>query len=405
MKRLARRKRRVCLCLLAAIAAFSLAGCWDRRELNDLAIAVGMGFDKQGDKIRITTQIVNPGEVASKTGNANYGTPVSTLSAAESTTFEALRKLTTVAPRRIFSSHLRMLVIGEEQARLGISKVIDGVSRNHEFRSDFYLIIAKGTTAERVLSILTPIEKIPANKLFKTLEMSEKVWAPTVKMKLDQFINELSDPTRQTVLTGLKIVGDPEEGEKTSNLSRTEPSTYLKYSGLALFKGDKLVDWMNDQESKGYNYIVENVQSTVGHLTCPDGGTLGVEIVHVKSKMKGYVKDGKPGIVLHIIAEENIGEVQCRIDLTKEETLKQLEETAARNLKDIVGDSIRKAQKNKADIFGFDQAIEIAEPKVWQRQLKSRWDELFATLPVTIHTEIHIRKLGTIRNSLYERKE
>ena len=43
-----------------------LTGCWSRRELNDLAISVGMGFDKKDDQVQVTIQIVNPGEVASK---------------------------------------------------------------------------------------------------------------------------------------------------------------------------------------------------------------------------------------------------------------------------------------------------------------------------------------------------
>ncbi|GGI45382.1 spore germination protein KC [Paenibacillus marchantiophytorum] len=391
------------LCILTLLGCV-LSGCWDRHELNDLAITVGMGFDKSGKEFLVTSQIVNPNEVAAKKGSG-YSTPITTLSATGVSTLEAVRKMTTMAPRKIFASHLRILVIGEELARHGISKVMDGVSRDHEVRSDFYIIVAKGTTANKVLKILTPIERIPANKMFKTLETSEKSWSPTVSVQLDRFLTNLGDPTREAVLTGLIVTGDSKKGENKSNLNLTSPGAILEYSGLALFKKDKLVDWLNEEESKGYNYVMGNVKSTMGHLTCPQGdGTLSVEIIREKTKMKGKIVNGKPEINLSVYLEQNISEVQCQIDLLDPQTITELEQLAQKNLISVMQSVIQKAKKNKADIFGFGEAIEDAAPKTWTR-IKSNWENEFVDLNVHISVEVQIRRLGTINNSLIERSE
>ncbi|TXK84790.1 Ger(x)C family spore germination protein [Paenibacillus sp. N3.4] len=389
--------------ILGALILLStlLSGCWDRHELNDLAIAVGLGFDRNGDQFKVTTQIVNPNEVASKKASG-YSTPITTLTATATSTLEAVRKLTTSAPRKIFLSHMRIIVIGEDLARSGISDVMDGISRDHEMRSDFYLIVAKGTTAENVLKILTPIERIPANKMFKTLETSEKSWAPTVSIQLDRFLSNLSNPTRQSVLTGIVINGDVKKGKTKENLGRTNPHAVLAYSGLALFKEDKLLDWMNDQESKGYNYIMGNVRSTIGHVTCPQGGTIAMEVVRSNTKVKGKVVSGKPQIDISIHIEENISEVQCKIDLLAPGAIHELELINEQNLRRIVLSSINKAKKNKADIFGFGDAIESASPKLWT-QIKADWDTHFADLQIVIHPDVQIRRLGTTNNSIIER--
>ncbi|MCY9662492.1 Ger(x)C family spore germination protein [Paenibacillus chondroitinus] len=397
MKRLGR-----ILCTLSLLGLV-LSGCWDRHELNDLAITVGVGLDKSGDEYLVTVQIVNPNEVASKKG-AGYSTPITTLSARGISILEAARKLTTSAPRKLFASHLRIIVIGEELAREGVAKVLDGITRDHEIRSDFYLIVARGTTASKVLQILTPIERIPANKMFKTLETSEKAWAPTVSVRIDQFITKLSEPTTESVLTGIRIEGDPKKGRSKSSLGETKPITNLQYTGLALFKQDKLVDWLNEDESKGYNYIVGNVKSTMGHLECPKGGTLTVEIIRSKTKMKGVVKNGKPEINLHVILEENVSEVQCDIDLLKPETIHELEETAAKALKKVMYASINKAKENKADIFGFGEVIEDVSPKLW-KEMEPDWQNEFAKLQVNISADLHIRRLGTTNNSIIMRRE
>ncbi|CAG7646894.1 Ger(x)C family spore germination protein [Paenibacillus allorhizosphaerae] len=396
-------KPTVVCCLLIVVAA-ALSGCWDRRELNDLAIAVGLGLDKQENNIRVTTQIVNPGEVATKKGMGGYSTPVSTFSATEPTIFEAIRRLTTIAPRKILSSHLQVLVIGEALARQGIAKVMDGISRNHEFRSDFYLVIAKGDRAENILQILTPVEKIPASKMFNSLEISEKAWAPTVKMPLDKFISDLSSPTKDTVLTGVRITGAQETGKTKGNMNRSVPHANLQYAELALFKRDKLIDWLSEQESKGYNYIMGNVKSTIGHLSCPRGGAIAVEVIRTKSKIKGKVEHGIPKITIDLYVEQDIAEVLCSMDVTKTETIDQLENISKKTLAHIVQSAITVAKKNKADIFGFGEAIEDADPKAWT-EMKKDWDRRFADLDVEVRVEVQIRRLGTTNNSLMEEGE
>jgi spore germination protein KC len=378
-----------------------LTSCWDRHELNEIAIAVGIGMDRTEDGVRVSIQIVNPGEVASNKTGGGYSPPISVFSATEATTLEAIRKLTTAVPREIFSSHLRIMVIGEELAREGIAEILDGITRSYEIRSDFYLIVAKETTAKNVISILAPVEKIPANRMFTTLEMSEKMWAPTTTVLLDQLLNDISNPTKDSILTGIELKGDIETGKTLKNLERSEPYTNLQYSGLALFKKDKLVDWFNKDESKGYNYIMDNVHHTIAHVHCPKGGKLGLEIMRSKSRIKGMISHGKPKIVVNLYLEENISEVQCKIDLTDVGTIHKLEKITEKELLRITALAVRKAKENHTDVFGFGLAIEDANPKAWVH-MKDNWDQDFVDLDVSFHVHVKIRKVGTINNSIVE---
>lgn len=387
--------------VFAILVALMLSGCWDRRELNDLSIAVGLGLDKRGDLIEITAQIVNPGEVASRQGISAYRAPVSSFSTTGLSTFEAIRKMTMVAPRQIFTSHLRVMVIGEDMARSGLKKVIDGISRDREFRTDFYLIVAKGLTAKRVLETMTSIEKIPANKLFVSLDAAEKTWAPAVKMQLDRFLSDLIKPAKSTVMTGIVIEGNPEAGKSIENVENIDQPAKLKYAGIAIFKNDKLVDWLNEEESKGYSYIMGHVNNSAGHVNCPNDGKVALEVIRSKSRIKGKIVDGEPRINVELFVEENVGEVQCALDLTKQENLKRIEELGEEKLTRILESAIEKAKKNKADIFGFGEAIEDANPAQWTR-LQKDWDERFARLNVSVSVRVKLRRLGTITNSIYE---
>lgn len=59
-----------CLRLILSFALLLplLTGCWDRQELNELGIMLGLGVDKDGDMIKVSAQVVVPNEVSSKAG-------------------------------------------------------------------------------------------------------------------------------------------------------------------------------------------------------------------------------------------------------------------------------------------------------------------------------------------------
>lgn len=386
--------------LLFTLFLTLLTGCWSRKELNDLGIVSGMAIDKaQNGRYELTVQMVAPGEVASQKGGGTQ-VPVTTYSISATSLMEAARKMTTEAPRRLYFPHLRILIIGKELADEGISKVLDFVSRDHEFRTDFYIVVAKEGKASKYLDIMTPIEKIPAQQMFTKLETSEKVWAPTSAVKLNDLVSALVSPGRNPILTGIEIVGDVEKGSSKENTNRINPEARIVYRDIALFNKDKLVGWFNPDESKGYNYIVDKVKQTAGDIPCPGKkGKVVVEIIRSKTKLKGKVENGVPSIEVKVDEEGNVAEVECKdIDLTKTETISQLEKESNEKVEKVVNDAISKAKGLGTDVFGFGEAIHRADPKYW-KTVEKDWNKAFKDVKVQVKADVKLRRTGTINNS------
>ncbi|WP_255600847.1 hypothetical protein [Lysinibacillus sp. K60] len=57
-------KHKVSFILLLSVLLL-LGGCWNKRELNELAIVTAVGVDKSDELFEISVQIVNPSQVAS----------------------------------------------------------------------------------------------------------------------------------------------------------------------------------------------------------------------------------------------------------------------------------------------------------------------------------------------------
>ncbi|GLX67477.1 Ger(x)C family spore germination protein [Paenibacillus glycanilyticus] len=394
-------RRTLMLTMLVVTITLTLTGCWNRRELNDLAIALAIGIDKAGDQYMVSVQVVDPGEVASN-NRTSTRTPVTLYQAKGQTIFEAIRKMTTVSPRTIYSAHLRMLIIGEDLAKEGIGDALEYMSRYYEHRTDFYIAIARETSAASTLKILTHLESIPANQLFSSLQTSQKEWAPTASITLDQLIMDLVDKGKEAVVTGLRLRGDQEIGQSRSNVEQISSPAQLQYSGLAVFREDKLVGWLNDIESRGYSYIHDDIYNTVGVINCPEGGKMTLEVIRSKTTTKAKMINGKPEIRLGIRTELSIGEVLCNIDLTQKSSIYELEHQGEARVRGFVERTIKEAQENyKVDIFGFGDVVHRAYPAYW-KQVEDEWDSIFETIPVEVDVVFNIRQTGTVNNSFMQ---
>jgi spore germination protein KC len=384
--------KKIVVVVMAFFQIIVLSGCWDSREIDTLAITICVGIDKNKDGYIVTQQILNPGNIISKEGK-NFS-PVIIYSDTGKDIFEIFRRLTTQSPRKMYVSHLKMFVFGQKVAEEGIQEIIDFFARGPEFRSDYYFIVAKDTTAKDVLSIQTPLEIVPGMKLYESLETSEKAWAPTKAVRIFELINCLTSDGKDPVMTGIEITSGVENSESTEALSISDDIKKLKYSSLGVFKKDKLIGWLDENESKGYNYIIGNVDSTVEYVNYEDISKITLEVKSAKSKIKVMLVDDKPAINVEINLIQNITAIEGNFDPINKDNEKNINDLSEEKIKSMCNKTINKVQKElKSDIFGFGDEIHRKYPELWE-ELKYNWDEEFSNLPVITTVNVKINQLG-----------
>ncbi len=391
--------------LLMILMLTFTSGCWDVRELSDLGITVALGLDKKGDEFNVAVQVVNPGEISRISGGAGTKKPVTVYEETGETITEAFRKILTTSPNNIYLSHVRVVVIGEELAKDRMKYVLDFISRNHEFRTDFFLIVAKDSTADTILKVMTATENVPANKIYESLEKSEELYAPTKAVTLDDLKMDLLNKGKQPVLTGIRLIGDEDRAASEENVKNLKNTSKLKYENLAVFKKDRLIGWLSEDESKGYNYLINNVVRANGVVTCPDGGKLGMNLIKTKTKLQSEFTGDQPIMNIEITGEGNIDEVSCGIDITKQDNIAKLEQIWNQRITSLCLKAVDSAQEEfQSDIFGFGEVIHRQHPRKW-KPLKDHWDEEFKDLEVKVTTKLKIRRFGTITDSIVSELE
>ncbi len=371
--------------LLLTLTLITLPGCWNRRELDTLAIVAGAAIDKipGEEKIRITAQVINPSAMQSpQTGEMSAGAKeYVNFSETGTTVFEVARKITTFSSRKLYWPHNQVLILSEDICKHGISHWIDFFIRDHETRLRVKVLVSEGE-ARSILEKEAALEKLPAREIGEIVDgLASTSIAPQTTLR--DFLCRMLEDSGAPVAPLISL--KEKEGKKETQIS-----------GTAVFKRTRLVGTLDPFESRGFLFITGKVQSGIILIKCPGSEDLSsLEIINAGSETVPLIKDGKLSVTVKITEEGNLGCQMCGSDLTKPQTWQLLEEKQNKAILAEAMSSVKKAQELRADIFGFGEAFHRKYPLKWNG-LKENWDEHFANLEVNIEVESHLRRSGQI---------
>ncbi|QTL99241.1 Ger(x)C family spore germination protein [Iocasia frigidifontis] len=387
------------LAILIILPVIFLTGCWSSHEVNTLAINICIGIDKTEKGYFISEQILNPKAIAAE--QAINESPVYIYTSEGRDISEVIQRLTKQSARKIYNAHLRMVVFGEDVAKDGIQDILDYFMRSSQYRTDFYFVIAKNATANEVLSILTPIESIPGIKIYDSLISASENWAPTKSVRIIELVNTIIADGINPVLTGIEITPGKTISDSTEVLKESVGIKRLVYYGLGVFKDDRLVGWLDEVGSKGYNYITGNINKTIGHVKYGDNVKITGEVINAKSNVKASLVNGKPVIEVKIKVKQNVEAVEGDFDVSKEENIAIFNKLAEKKIKSHCEKAIKKAKYDfESDIFGFGEVIHRQYPKVWDK-IKDNWNNEFVNLPVKVTVNVKINQLGEVTKPFF----
>ncbi|WP_261131163.1 Ger(x)C family spore germination protein [Bacillus sp. Marseille-Q3570] len=374
-----------------------LTGCWNSRQLTDLALVMAMGFDRTEEgRYKISFQIAVPSSSSSKfSGNSDKSPPVVVFTSTGDTVFEALRRAAKSVPRRMFFSHTSNIIVSEEIARQGLSDMLDLIDRDPEFRTQIHILIARESSAEELLRQLTPLEEIPARKISGSLENTESLIGTGLAMTVDEMIETLIIKNKQPIITGIKSDKQPIVTQERAG----EPNLII--DGLAIFKEDRLQEWVDDKDARGILLALGKIKSTIVNLSCKgEEDKIAIEVIRSNTSLTVNMEQEIPKLKVNLGLEGNIAEVNCPLAIESSKVVHQLEKKTEKELTNEVMKSIHSAQELKLDIFGFGEGLHRKNPEVWKK-VKHDWNNLFSEAEVDVSTDFQIRRAGLRTKTIY----
>ncbi|MFC4184102.1 Ger(x)C family spore germination protein [Saccharococcus thermophilus] len=285
--------------LFVCVHLILLSGCWDRKEVNDLALIVGLGIDQTKDgKIMLTVELIVPKAVGGGGqmiggGDGGGGAETIVRSGTGTTVADAISNLQEKLPRRIFWGHTEVIVFGEKAARAGIRQHLDFLGRNPQARLRANVLVSKGT-AKSVLELSPLIEQSSAEVL-RELSESQLLLRVTVKDALQM----LSGDAGAAALPMVKIL-PPEKGKQ-------ELQTIAFIQRTAIFKKDKMVGDINDKLTRGVLWLRNEIKQANVTIT-PKGekGNVTATLIRAHTEFIPKYQKGKWKMIVKATAEDDI---------------------------------------------------------------------------------------------------
>ncbi|WP_416150857.1 Ger(x)C family spore germination protein [Salipaludibacillus sp. HK11] len=398
--------KRLCFFIFLAVLLI-LSGCWNARELKDMAIVSAIGIDKSEEgEISVSFQVINPDQVAGGLTVSGDASPIILYTSTGDTVFEAHRKVSLKLPREAFFPHMNLLVINEKLAREdGLDQVIDFFERDHEPRTNATVVVSRGESAENILMVQAPLEKVPSQLIVGQIENIERVLGETLAVDIDDVISDLVSKGKDLVVSGIVIKGDEASGTEIDGIKRAKLKGSLEIDGSAVFKDQKLIGWIAEEEEKGVAWVVGKIKSTVNNVACNEKeNAIAIETIRANAKVKSKIENGEPQIHITVQQEGNIAEVNCSKDMTTLKTMVEVEDLLEENIKKEIEGAINIAKEKEVDIFGFGNAIQRQHPQLW-KEYEEKWSEMFTNLEVDVQVDANIRRNGMRMNSFQEDNE
>ncbi len=364
----------------------TLAGCWDRIEMQELAIVTSAAIDRLEDgNTRISVQIFIPRTISS--GQGGEDPSLGSTFVREGTgdnLANAISILQTNVPRRLFWGQCKIYIFGKQLALDGIRNEIDYLFRHPSPRESSFLYVSEGE-AKEMLTLVPPLERYSAEALKKLTqdEYGTKTTLRDVDMGLMGDSESVSMPY-------IKKLISKEKARKTYE-------TIPVIDGTAVFKKDKMVGTLSMKEARGLLWLKDIVKRSTISIQ-PEGtdGEITMTPTLGKIKYSPEIKENHWIMNLNIAIEGDIVQNETHLNLMNEDVLMEMKKEYEKALKEIIALTVKNLQQEfKADVIDFGRRFHQKYPKEW-RKVKDRWDEKFPEVQVQINVNANIRRPGYI---------
>ena len=399
MKSNSGKKCETLLILILITCLLFLTGCWGKREVEQLAPLLGLGFDlgEEPGTFLITQQFARP----KKGGESGAEIEDRTFSIEGRSARDVIEKFSKVTYRAPFMGSLKVIVIGEDLAKTsGFNNILDFEQRFAEFRRSMYLILAKGK-AQDILNLKLRSGLLPAIALKSNIEGGQEISTfPTVR--LGHYLTILGTKSTAPIFPVVESVKSGEGIEYKAD--GKDEAGEMRIKGAGVMRGDHLVDFLTDEETKGYMWLENDViHRSINTVDLEENNVkFGGKVIKSSTKYKVKANNEKMELQYQIKTSIAIDEI---LGLKKQlsgpdwvELVKEAEKSFAKVIEKECESSIEKQRELGLDFLGIGRHIEQKNSAYW-KTIKDQWEDKIADFPVSLEVQVTIHHSGMSSSS------
>lgn len=347
--------------LILIILLFTCTGCYDYKEINDLAIISAIGVDYESDKYIITLEVLND-QIDKNSSKITSYTRIGTGDTLTSAIENAADKL---AKQPLFN-HIKLMVLSDTIVQNKFDNIIDLFLRNTYFRENFYVISSMNTKPDILLGNTTDENPVASNTITNLLENVSYSSNTNMQKKFDEIVEETTTFGIDTCFSNI----DLQENEFIIN-------------GMVIFKDYDYKETLDNDYVKTYNLIKSEFDRPTYTIKYDD---LSFTVSVNNGKLESSIENGYINIKGNLMGR--ILDNDPKFNIRNIENLEKLDKNFSKLLNDEIIKLIQVIQERDSDILGITEKYY----KKTRKKDKDYWQKL----DIKSNINFYINKKGLI---------
>lgn len=378
-----------------------LSGCYNYRELNDLGITTAVSIDYKDNNFYVIAEVINP--IKQQDASSSNNSPFVNYNSSSSSLQDAFRKVVLESPRQLYAAQLEIIVLSEEVVNNHLEEVLEYFARDPESRTEIKIIVAKTEDSTKAITLQTLLTSLSSSNIINSLDLQSKVLGISYPVTLNELLNMYIDPYLEVVLPSMTLYGNYEIGDEKENITTSSPKAIVKIDGSTITKDNKILGYLDLEESKILNLINGKLKETIIKMNYYDGYII-FEPNRIKVSRELDIKNNI--IKIDISGYSKTKEIQSNIDLKDPKEVEELNKALNMELEKKITDTFNSIrEKYGTDVFGFQELYYRTNYKYFKENCTNWYENIYPKIKLEVKANVRLYEKGNTLGGLrYERK-
>lgn len=378
-----------------------LSGCYNYRELNELGITTAVSIDYKDNNFYVIAEVINP--IKQQDASSSNNSPFVNYNSSSSSLQDAFRKVVLESPRQLYAAQLEIIVLSEEVVNNHLEEVLEYFARDPESRTEIKIIVAKTEDSTKAITLQTLLTSLSSSNIIKSLDLQSKVLGMAYPVTLNELLNMYIDPYLEVVLPSMTLYGNYEIGDEKENITTSSPKAIVKIDGSTITKDNKILGYLDLEESKILNLINGKLKETIIKMNYYDGYII-FEPNRIKVSRELDIKNNI--IKINISGYSKTKEIQSNINVKDPKEVEELNKALNMELEKKITDTFNSIrEKYGTDVFGFQELYYRTNYKYFKENCTNWYENIYPKIKLEVKANVRLYEKGNTLGGLrYERK-
>lgn len=378
-----------------------LSGCYNYRELNELGITTAVSIDYKDNNFYVIAEVINP--IKQQDASSSNNSPFVNYNSSSSSLQDAFRKVVLESPRQLYAAQLEIIVLSEEVVNNHLEEVLEYFARDPESRTEIKIIVAKTEDSTKAITLQTLLTSLSSSNIIKSLDLQSKVLGMSYPVTLNELLNMYIDPYLEVVLPSMTLYGNYEIGDEKENITTSSPKAIVKIDGSTITKDNKILGYLDLEESKILNLINGKLKETIIKMNYYDGYII-FEPNRIKVSRELDIKNNI--IKINISGYSKTKEIQSNINVKYPKEVEKLNKALNMELEKKITDTFNSIrEKYGTDVFGFQELYYRTNYKYFKENCTNWYEDIYPKIKLEVKANVRLYEKGNTLGGLrYERK-